>query len=130
MGLLTRKKKVFCIGFNKTGTTTLNNVLAGLGYKMGDQAKAELLMKEWSQRKFNNIIKFVKSADAFQDIPFSLPFSYIALDQAFPNSRFILTLRESEEDWYRSIVRFHSKKWAKGKEMPSRQDLENAASDL
>lgn len=35
------RRKVFCVGRNKTGTTTLFDALQGLGYRMGDQLTAE-----------------------------------------------------------------------------------------
>ena len=67
-----QKEKIFCIGFNKTGTTTLLHTLKELGYKMGNQARGELLFFDWYNRNFNPIVKYCKTADAFQDIPFSL----------------------------------------------------------
>ena len=88
-----RRPKVFCIGQNKTGTTSVEAVLKQLGYKMGNQAKAELLIHDWAKRDFKEIVKFCRSADAFQDIPFSNDFTYEILDYAFPDSKFILTVR-------------------------------------
>lgn len=120
------KKKIFCIGLNKTGTTTIETVLKDYGYKLGNQPKAELLAKDWFNRDFNEIIKFCKTADAFQDIPFSLPYTYMVLDQYFKESKFILTVRDTPEQWYKSITKFHSKLWANGKETPTIQDLKNA----
>jgi len=38
--------KIFCVGFNKTGTTTLEATLKEFGYFMGDQVKGELLIKD------------------------------------------------------------------------------------
>lgn len=35
---LGESSKVFCIGRNKTGTTSLGKVLEDLGYRLGDQA--------------------------------------------------------------------------------------------
>jgi hypothetical protein len=37
-----------------------------------------------------------------------LPFTYQAMDAAFPGSRFILSVRDSAEQWYESLVRFHT----------------------
>jgi hypothetical protein len=121
-----KKSKVFCIGLNKTGTTTLEKVLKDFNYKMGNQKKGELLFKDWYKRDFNSIIKFSKSAEAFQDAPFSFPFTFIALDQYFPNAKFILTLRDSPEQWYNSLVKFHSKLWADGTNAPTAENLKNA----
>ena len=38
-----RTPKLFAIGFNKTGTTTLSHSLKKLGYKVGKQREAEFL---------------------------------------------------------------------------------------
>ena len=103
------QKKIFCIGANKTGTTSIESILSSLGYKMGDQTTGENLLKEWSVRNFEPIINFCKTAEAFQDIPFSLDFTYEAMDIAFPNSKFILTVRNDKNEWFDSLIRFHSK---------------------
>ena len=122
-----KKDKIFCIGLNKTGTTSVEMVFKSLGYDMGEQSKAELLLKNWYQRDFNSIIKFSKSAEAFQDIPFSLPYTYIFLEQYFPEAKFILTVRDNSDQWYNSITKFHAKLWSKDKSMlPSDEDLKKA----
>lgn len=120
------KKKIFCIGLNKTGTTTIEKVLESFDYKMGDQSTGELLIHDWFSRNFRKISEFCKTADAFQDIPFSLPFTYIFLDQFFPEAKFILTIRDDVEQWYISLTKFHSKLWGNGKEIPSITQLKKA----
>ncbi len=117
-----RKGKVFCIGQNKTGTTSVESVLKELGYKMGNQAKAELLIHDWAKRDFKKIVKFCRSADAFQDIPFSNDFTYEILDYAFPDSKFILTVRNNKDEWFDSIKRFHTKLIGKER-LPTADDL-------
>ena len=98
--------KVFCLGLNKTGTTTMEAALRELGYDMGSQRRGEKLLQHWLARDFASILAFARTADAFQDIPFSLPFTYQALDMAFPQAKFILTVRSSADEWYDSMVRF------------------------
>ncbi len=120
-----KKNKIFCIGFNKTGTTTLEQALKDFGYKMGDQRKGELLFDNWKKRNFKPIIKFCRTAEAFQDIPFSLPFTFQILDYAFPDAKFILTIRDSAEQWYQSLLNFHTKLWASGP-IITEEDLKNA----
>lgn len=101
--------KVFCIGRNKTGTTSLEAALRNLGYRLGNQAAGEMLLFDWARRDFRRIIELCKTADAFQDIPFSLGYTYQAVDAAFPGSKFILTVRDDPEQWFDSVVRFHAK---------------------
>lgn len=120
-----KNRKIFCIGFNKTGTTSLERALADLGYKTGDQATAERMLDDWSRRDFRRLIRYCKTADAFQDIPFSLDYTYQAVDQAYPGSKFILTVRGSSNEWFDSLRRYHSKLFAQG-ETPGIEDLANA----
>lgn len=103
------RPKVFCIGRNKTGTTTMAQALSSLGYAIGNQSIGESLFERWLERDFVPIIDFCRSADAFQDIPFSLDDTYKALDRAYPDAKFVLTVRNSPEEWFASLVRFHAK---------------------
>lgn len=106
-----KAEKIFCIGRNKTGTTSLKATLESFGYDMGDQAEAELLVKHYAKGHWKPIIRYCKTAQAFQDAPFSWPYTWLILHEHFPNAKFILTTRDTE-DWYRSQVRYHSKKFS------------------
>lgn len=117
------KSKVFCIGRNKTGTTSIAKLLKNHGYFVAPQWPAEKLVDDWAKRDFRRLFKFVKyRGQAFQDIPFSLPDTYKALDKKFPNSKFILTVRDSADQWYNSLIRFHSKIYGNGS-IPTKEDL-------
>jgi len=116
--------KVFCIGRNKTGTSSLELALKELGYKTGSQPQGEVLIRQWKDNNFSPIIELAKTADAFQDIPFSYDNTYKHLDLAFPNSKFILSVRNSPEEWYNSLVRFHSKLFGNG-QIPTSTQLKN-----
>jgi hypothetical protein len=119
-----KRPKVFCIGRNKTGTTSLQKALKDLGYKVGDQATAELLIHHYAKRKFRPIIEYCRTAEAFQDIPFSLPYTYQILDYAFPKAKFILSVRDNEDEWYQSLIRFHRKR-LRLERGPTKEDLLN-----
>lgn len=121
-----RKAKVFCIGKNKTGTTSLAKALADLGYKMGDQTEAEWISDKWYIRDFSSLKKYCKKSDAFQDLPFSKKYTFIYLDQIFPGSKFILSMRDSPEQWYNSLVSFHVKTFASNGKVVTADDLKNA----
>ncbi len=118
--------KVFCIGFNKTGTTSVQRSLVDLGYVVGNQRTAERLLYSYRAREYFRIRNYCRTAEAFQDIPFSLPYLYVYLDQVFPNSKFVLTVRDSDEDWYNSICRFHSNFYNKGNGVPNAGQLREA----
>jgi len=121
-----KRPKIFCIGRNKTGTTSLKKLLKDLDFKVAPQQEAEFMIKDWHQGDYSNIIKFVKKkGQAFQDIPFSLPNTFKVMDEEFPNSKFILTIRDSSEVWYESLTSFHAKVFGNGS-LPTKEDLLNA----
>lgn len=100
-------RKVFCIGMNKTGTTSLKRFMEIHGFSCNDQAAGELLIKSYSENEFLPILKHCETAEFFQDLPFSAPNTFKELKLAFPHAKFILTVRNSAEEWYDSLVRFH-----------------------
>ena len=108
--------KLFGIGFHKTGTTTLDKVYQILGYN-ACPVRTDLA-ESLSNGNLEPTFEVVKQFDAFQDNPF--PILYKELDQAFPGSKFIMTVRDDDK-WLRSIVNsFGSKKtlmrkWIYGK---------------
>jgi hypothetical protein len=119
-------QKIFCIGLNKTGTTSFSKAMEELGFKVGNQREAEKLFDDWVKRDFSKLTKYCKKAEFFQDVPFSLPYTFIAMDQAFPGSKFILTIRDDAEQWYNSLTKAHAKKWGKNNRIPTAEDLKNA----
>lgn len=119
--------KIFCVGRNKTGTTSLKRAFQDLGYVVGDQRKAEALYdRHYFTRDFGPILRYCRSAQVFQDVPFSCPYFFVALDQAFPGSKFILSVRDSAEQWYTSVTRFHAREWGTGWDTPTAEQLRSA----
>jgi hypothetical protein len=95
------KTKVFCVGFHKTGTTSLGIALKKLGYRVAAGAN----MGQHPDIA-NNVLPiaydFVEKYDAFQDNPW--PIIYKELDAKYPGSKFILILRDSKS-WIKSLVK-------------------------
>ena len=60
--LFQSRRKLFCIGFNKTGTTSLAAALFSFGLRVGDQAQAELLLDDWARRDFRRIIAYCRGS--------------------------------------------------------------------
>ncbi len=91
--------KLFGVGFHKTGTSSLGRALEHLGYRVGgpfgvrDPAIAQTAWPEAKRR--------LASVDAVQDNPW--PLLYRRLDEAHPGSRFVLTVRPTDE-WWASVV--------------------------
>ena len=122
---LTNPTRIFCIGRNKTGTTSVYEALNRLGYHVAPQHPAEKLLKDWSRRDFSALIKFCTWYEAFQDVPFSFPYTFQEVDRAFPDAKFILTIRNTPEEWYQSVKRFHAKMFSDGSKA-SAAELKNA----
>lgn len=94
--------KIFVIGFQKTGTTSLEDALRYLGFTVygGDK----------NLQKFNNsedlkvyIEHVLEKWDCVQDMPW--PIYYKELHEIYPNAKFILTYRETDK-WIKSVVRY------------------------
>ena len=93
-------QKVFCVGFQKTGTSSLRDALKLLGYRVTGVFGRDL---DYTSLKSTYIARGLQSArkfDAVEDVPWPLMFR--ELDIAFPNSKFVLTVRDTDA-WYRSI---------------------------
>ncbi len=97
--------KVFCIGFHKTGTTSLKYFLEELGYKVTGPnfQKNKEEVEKIKNGNLENIHNLVDKFDAFQDNPW--PLLYRELDSKYPNSKFILSFREPDS-WFRSACRY------------------------
>jgi hypothetical protein len=99
--------KIFCIGFQKTGTSSLHLALERLGYKVcgtrSDLIKGLIEGNDWV-----SIWKTVNEYDAFEDHPW--PNLFKELDEKCPHSKFILTIRE-ENNWIKSCVKFFGDKY-------------------
>jgi len=94
------EKKVFVIGFHKTGTSSLKKALTILGYKV----KGPFGTKDPNISRYacEAAFRFVEQYDAFQDNPW--PIIYKELDKKYPGSKFILIIRPAEK-WLESQVR-------------------------
>jgi hypothetical protein len=93
----TMKMKIFCIGFHKTGTTSLASALETLGYRV--TGPNGVYDPNIAKNVYAMAYDLVDKYDAFQDNPW--PIIYKELDAKYPNSKFILTLR-SPESWIKS----------------------------
>ena len=94
------RTKVFGIGLNKTGTTTLGVCLRQLGYRHSSFSLA--LLEQVARGELAGVLEHCRHYDAFEDWPY--PLIYKQLDAAFPGSRFVLTRRRSAERWYESLA--------------------------
>ena len=95
------RAKVFCVGFQKTGTTTLEKALQMLGMEVASVYGRDLPLGILQETYVEEGLRRAGAVDAVQDMPWPLLFR--ELDAAFPDARFVLTTR-SEDGWWRSIL--------------------------
>jgi len=92
--------KIFGIGLNKTGTTSLGECLKQFGFR---HKSFDLeLLKAVKKQQWSYIYTIIAQYDSFEDWPY--PLIYEQLDYMFPNSKFILTLRKDTESWLNSLL--------------------------
>jgi hypothetical protein len=94
------KPKVFCIGFQKTGTSSLREALRSLDYRVHGVFGRDMKLPDLRRRFVETGLQIAHEHDAVEDMPWPLMFR--ELDAAFPGSRFILTVRDTDK-WYASI---------------------------
>ncbi|HET7717366.1 MAG TPA: sulfotransferase [Bauldia sp.] len=93
------RPKVFCIGFHKTGTTSLKEALKILNYRVtGPFGLTDRNIAANVEAKAREL---VPQFDAFQDNPW--PLLYEFLDKEYPGSKFILTVRPTDK-WIASVT--------------------------
>ena len=122
--------KIFGIGLNKTGTTTLGQCGKILGYRCTSCSQG-LLEDIILNKDFSKIKEVVAQFDLFEDWPW--PLIYKELDQMFPGSKFILTTRANEKVWFNSLKKHslrthptkHCRKLAYGYNFPQRYEQEH-----
>lgn len=100
------KKKIFVIGFHKTGTTSLAKALLVLGYRVCGFVNPKKGIEPSSHSReelFESTYKpLLDEYDAFEDTPWFI--FYKELAEKYPDAKFILTIRPAEK-WYKSAVK-------------------------
>lgn len=98
-----RQRKVFCVGFHKTGTTSMGTLLRHLGYAVvgSHRTRDRGFVADLAAGRLEELFYVADRASAFEDNPWPLVFR--ELDARYPGSRFILTVRDPER-WIRSVV--------------------------
>ena len=90
--------KIIGVGFQKTGTSTLREALKILGYTVKDTTPRALI--PILKGDFSKIRQILAGYDAMEDTPWYI--IYRELDQMYPGSKFILTIRDADS-WYTSV---------------------------
>ena len=105
--------RVFGIGYNKTGTTSLSKIFENNNFSVAPQHPFECNLESFFYGNYSTFTNMIKNDyfeyTLFQDVPFSFPKFYEVLDQEFENSKFILTIRDNEDVWYNSLINYYKK---------------------
>ncbi len=99
--------KVFCIGFQKTGTTSIAVALEILGFKVAPELWRCIDANDYEPPLTYALIlamahEQVPQYSAFADNPW--PLLWRELDESYSDAKFILMTR-SEQAWYKSLRR-------------------------
>jgi len=93
--------KVFGVGMHKTGTKTLGVCLRHLGYKHTSFSLE--LLKQVKSGDFTGVFLTAEEYDSFEDWPW--PLIYKQLDERYPDSKSILTIRRDSRTWINSLLK-------------------------
>ena len=121
------QSKIIAVGFHKTGLTSLYNALQILGYRItkGKQSYKNIITSSTviellNKKEYSRLFACLEKYDAVIDNPWNI--LYEAMDQQFPDSKFIFTYRE-ENDWLSSAKRYFKhrpdtliRRWVYGEE--------------
>lgn len=97
-----QQSKVFCIGFHKTGTSSLGRALRLLGYNVRRSELSDFKTPRAAQEILDFAFAQAEQYEAFRDNPW--PIVYREMDRKFFDSKFILTVRPAA-NWINSVVR-------------------------
>jgi hypothetical protein len=107
---MAQKQKIFGIGLSRTGTTTLTLALRRLGYSAchfpHDRTTQRELLRYCEAPSLPLQFSAADKHDAVLDTPVAM--IYRELFEAYPGSRFILTVR-SKQSWLKSCETFWKK---------------------
>lgn len=123
-------RKIFGVGLNKTGTSTLGTACRILGLRVVGFSR-QLLLDVRLRNDFSRVFEVTRQNDVFEDWPW--PLIYKELDREFPSSGFILLTRKNPQAWLNSLKRHsmtthpfrHSRKMAYGHNYPHGREREH-----
>ena len=103
----TKVSKIFCLSFQRTGTTSVGQFFKDFGYKVAGYDSHR--SSDWSVKRFlgdyESIFKSkdFKNHQVFEDNPWWETDFYKVLYHRFPDAKFILFTRDADK-WFDSMV--------------------------
>ena len=99
--------KCICIGANKTGTSSLQAIMESvLGYRANQSEVEKYAVIQAIKGNYWELKEIMRQYDFHKDIPASQGDYYAIFDVLFPNSKFILTKRDTAS-WSKSFLNFY-----------------------
>ena len=95
--------RIFGIGMQRTGTSSLHEAFRMLGFDSAHWKSAEWARSIWWEMNKWGKSRTLEADYALCDNP--IPLLYERLDKAYPGSKFILTVRD-EDAWIKSVEKF------------------------
>jgi Sulfotransferase domain len=102
----------FCVGLNRTGTTTFGDACDVLGFSRFGWMRtpttfpSNRLMKAWERNDIQPLVEVAENYDVLEDLPW--PLVYREMAETFPDAKFALTRRSSVDVWLTSIKKHTS----------------------
>jgi hypothetical protein len=100
-------RKVFGVGFSKTGTTSLEIALQDFDLNVcrghWESNHSNYLMSLFVNQDFEEIRRMTSYWDAYADAPWGGGDLYLKLHEWYPDAKFILTVRDPNK-WFRSFT--------------------------
>ena len=100
-------EKVFCVGLSKTGTTTMKACFEQLGLDpvaspSSRDRNIPSFGRDIRRGHYERVLQYAQQFTSFEDRPWNIGDMYRVLNEAFPKSKTILTVRDPES-WWRSV---------------------------
>ena len=105
--------KIFCLGWCKTGTTSIEHGLIELNFK-GPKSIGQPALECIENENYEAIHNMIEPYDYFCDYPWFYKDLYKYLDRRYPDSKFILPVRETKS-WHKSTKAWFSDDGSKGR---------------
>lgn len=99
--------KVFCLGWLKTGTTSFGNAMRRLGF-LHCGYDDDVFRRWYKNEQLARVLEYASRFESFDDLPWNKSDFLPQIDSAFPNSKYVLLLRD-EQAWLSSYLRWTRK---------------------
>lgn len=102
-GIDINKRKIFCIGLGKSGTTSFGSLMQCYGFRNKSFFSLPGILS--SQLGLWDLVwAYIEDGDTFDDYPW--PLIYETVYERYPDALYVLTTRKDGNQWAQSVIRF------------------------